>query len=156
MDFGEILNRWEREGDGGREKGVKHRRSSELQQNLNHWLESHGVEDKDDGDESSAPSRIEEARRLAALEPQDSIDLHGLRAAEAAEELEGFLLRSSRAGLEKVLVVHGKGNHSAGEPVLGRVARRVIEASPLAGRFGVADRDRGGSGAMWVLLRKRA
>lgn len=153
MDFGEILDQWERDG-GGREKGVSHRRSSELHESLDRWLETHEVENKDE-DGGPAPSKEEEARRLAALEPQASIDLHGLGAVDAASALEDFLQRSSRAGLEKVLVVHGKGNHSRGEPVLGKVARRVIEASPLAGRFGVAERERGGGGAMWVLLRKK-
>ena len=126
---------------------------------LDQWMRWHGVDDKDavaDAEAAlSAQARAAEARRLAAIKPQGRIDLHGLRAEEAERELADFLERSAAAGLEKVLVVHGKGVHSAGEPVLGKVARRVIEASPRAGRFGEADRENGGRGAVWVILKTK-
>jgi DNA-nicking Smr family endonuclease len=53
-----------------------------------------------------------------------------------------------------VLVIHGKGMHSEGEPVLGRTARRVIEASPWTGGYGPAERSQGGSGALWVAVKR--
>jgi DNA-nicking Smr family endonuclease len=77
-----------------------------------------------------------------------------MTAEEAASALDAFLEREGRRGVEKVLIVTGKGNHSKGEPVLGRIARRVLESSPWAGRFGVADAVDGGRGALWALLRK--
>jgi DNA-nicking Smr family endonuclease len=191
MDFGDILERWEREKDaerskedrreggrearprpdGGREdnrdgqgSGASRQKAatrggpSAAHRSLDLWLQRHGVDDKDlraaEDDRLAASAKAAEAARRAELKPQDRIDLHGMRAEEAARELDDFLLRSARAGLEKVLVVHGKGNHSAGEPVLGKVARRVIEASPAAGRFGEADKGNGGKGALWVLLKK--
>lgn len=124
---------------------------------LDEWMRGHGVDDKDAAaeEEPDARERAAEAKRLAARSIQARIDLHGLCAEEAERELADFLDRSARAGLEKVLVVHGKGVHSAGEPVLGRLARRVVEASSVAGRFGVAERKDGGSGALWVLLKAK-
>ncbi|HUW40578.1 MAG TPA: Smr/MutS family protein [Rectinemataceae bacterium] len=122
-------------------------------------MRGHGVDDKDAAADTqaalSAPARAAESRRLAALKPQGRIDLHGLRAEEAERELADFLERSAAAGLEKVLVVHGKGVHSSGEPILGKVARRVIESCPSAGRFGEADRENGGRGAVWVILKTK-
>ena len=185
MDFGDILDRWERGGGregpprdaADRDKGSAPDRDardsgegadpaadetgeegspSAAHRSLDLWLRRYGVDDKDLAaeDPPAAALRAAQSRRLAALKPQGRIDLHGMSAEEAARELEDFLARSARAGLEKVLVVHGKGNHSAGEPVLGKVARRIIEASPSAGRFGEAAREQGGSGALWVLLRR--
>jgi len=157
MDFGEILERWEREGGGGREKGVQHRRATDARTSLDRWIEDHGVEDKDADDREASSSERErrevEFRRLSELRPQDSLDLHGMHAVDAGAAVEEFLRRSSRDGLEKVLIIHGKGNHSSGEPVLKKVVRTVLESSPLAGRFGAAERGDGGGGAMWVVLR---
>jgi len=175
MNFEDILKEWERiERDRARRKGVASirgdapcRRDAEdsdaEREALAAWIDNHEICDKD----SAAPeggsgqsgaelraAREEKARRFAALSPQASIDLHGMGAAEAEAALELFLGDAARRGLEKVLVVHGKGNHSRGEPVLRRVVRATIERSPWAGRSGEADRSQGGSGALWVAIRK--
>lgn len=128
------------------------------------WLDSHGTPSAE-GREVEAGAgagsgrerdvKEAEARRLRALKPEARIDLHGLKAAEAEAALAAFLEAASRRGLEKILVVTGKGIHSQGEPVLGKVARRVIETSPWAGRFGTADAASGGGGALWVILRRK-
>ena len=133
------------------------------------WLDSHAVDDKDarsagrgegDGAGGAADARgiqaarEAEARRLAAKRPEATLDLHGMTAEEAEASLSAFLEAAARKGLEKVLVITGKGIHSQGEPVLGKAARRTIEASPWAGRFGVADAASGGGGALWVILKK--
>jgi DNA-nicking Smr family endonuclease len=183
MDFGDVLDEWERiERERARQKGVAsirgdapvRREASELEPEpeaserevearrsaLAAWIDGHEVCDKDSGDSPALGAaelraeREERARRFAALSPQASIDLHGMGAREAETALELFLEDSARRGLEKVLVVHGKGNHSAGEPVLRRVARTTIEHCPWAGRSGEADRAQGGSGAVWVAIRK--
>ena len=121
------------------------------------WLAANEVSDKDAAEAArEAGSRDGESRRLAALKAQAVLDLHGLKADEAEAAIGDFLRSASRLGLEKVLVIHGKGLHSEGAPVLKRAARRVLEAHPLAGRIGVADKYEGGSGALWVLIRKKA
>lgn len=125
---------------------------------LSHWITMHGVPDKDEreaqaGDDKQA--RIDEAERLRRMRPQAILDLHGKTAAEADRLIAEFLFSSSRSGLEKVLIVHGKGLHSTGGPVMAEVARKALESNSLAGSFGPADRDQGGRGATWVRIRKR-
>ncbi len=138
---------------------------------LSHWITMHGVPDKDEreaqaGDDRQArideawPGvgavvRIDEAERLRRMRPQAVLDLHGKTAAEADRLIADFLFSSSRSGLEKVLIVHGKGLHSTGGPVMAEVARKALESNSLAGSFGPADRDQGGRGATWVRIRKR-
>jgi len=126
---------------------------------MNHWLAVHGVSDKDERSESGESddkrSRMEEADRIKRMRPQAVLDLHGKTAAEADALIVDFLLSSSRSGLEKVLVIHGKGLHSTNEHIMTDVVRRALESNGLAGSFGPADRDQGGRGATWVRIRKR-
>lgn len=125
---------------------------------LNHWMAVHGVPDKDEGSESGADDRsakIEEAERLRRMRPQAVLDLHGKTASEADVLIVDFLHSCARSGLEKVLIIHGKGLHSVSEPVMADVVRRALEANSMAGSFGAADRSQGGRGATWVRIRKR-
>lgn len=152
-----------RDGEGGRGAISSREREAEDpgragRDYLNHWLAIHGTRDKDaDRDEAEMDrgARIREAERLRNLKPQASLDLHGKTAAEAEEAVRKFLKTCSQAGLEKVLVIHGKGNHSAGEEVLPDLVRRLLESDSLAGNFGPADKNHGGRGATWVRIRKR-
>ena len=148
---------------GGAAAGGKAR---DARDSLAAWLDSHAVDDKDarsaerpggpgeDDPRNLQKAREAEARRLAAKRPDAALDLHGMTADEAETALAAFLEASARKGCEKVLVITGKGIHSQGEPVLGKAARHAIEASPWAGRFGVADAASGGGGALWVILKK--
>jgi len=167
MEFGEILEEWERIKRSRAEErksgpppdpAAERRGPSPAARALESWLDAKGVHDKD-GEEAergpSAESRRSESRRLDSLKPQEAIDLHGMGAEAARAALASFLESCARRGLEKVLVVHGKGIHSGGKPVLKAVARGVVESSPWAGRFGVAGKEEGGGGAMWVILRSR-
>jgi DNA-nicking Smr family endonuclease len=81
------------------------------------------------------------------------IDLHGYTASDAENALELFFDRSYREGCEKILIVHGKGNHSNGDAVLKETVRKFIEACPYAGKSGQNPGAEGGSGATWVLLK---
>jgi DNA-nicking Smr family endonuclease len=167
MDFGRILDDWERmkrgRGDSSpplaRKGAVADASSPDAAARgaLEAWLAEHDVGDKDaeSGEAAGDAERSREARRLAALKPEAALDLHGMTGEEAESAIAVFLDSSSRMGLEKVLLIHGKGLHSAGMPVLKKAARRALEAHPLAGRFGEADRTDGGSGALWVLIRKK-
>ncbi len=117
------------------------------------WLDKYPPVDKDaDNEKPSAPPLSR--KRLLKLSVQRSLDLHGCTAEEARAELEAFLLDSKRRGLNKVLVIHGKGYHSEGRPVLKGEVIKILERSPIAGEFGTADRRDGGSGAVWVLIKQ--
>ena len=125
---------------------------------LNHWLVLHGTQDKDSSgleSDDDRQARIQNAQRLRNLAPEATIDLHGKTAAEAEADLGRFLAACSREGLEKVLIIHGKGNHSENEGIMTDLVRRVLENSDLAARFGFEDRQHGGRGATWVILREK-
>jgi DNA-nicking Smr family endonuclease len=90
---------------------------------------------------------------------QDYIDLHGLTKQAAEEAVKGFLLSSHKHGLRCVLIVHGRGLNSPdsfpvlkeGLPVwLGRGSIRKIVLA-----FATARPYDGGTGAIYVLLRRR-
>ena len=163
MDFGDILNEWESEkrevskapSPPPKPAAMPKKTQGKAASSMEAWLSANGVRDKDaePGEAPDGAARGRESRRLAELRPQAVLDLHGMTGEEAESAVADFVRLSSRRGLEKVLVIHGKGLHSSGAPVLKKAARRALETAPLAGRFGEADRTEGGSGALWVLIR---
>ena len=179
MDFAKILEDWEKSSASQKNKpgtrvsdtsglpiGSPAALSSTLastaqpvhQHPMKVWLQQNPVHDKDRfpemdiADEDSSPSS-ERRRTLRLKAPDATLDLHGLTRDEAWDRLSLFFSDAKRHKLEKVLVVHGKGNHSPGEAVLKKTTREFIERCPHAGESGKADARRGGSGATWVLLK---
>ena len=122
------------------------------------WESRYGVHDKDaeaedaDGKTASVLRR----RRLRAKKPDGVIDIHGMTRDEAALALEHFFENARHRGCEKILVIHGKGNNSAGDAVLKLFTKDFIELCPFAGESGYAGARGGGSGATWVLLKLTA
>jgi DNA-nicking Smr family endonuclease len=137
MDFGKILDQWETQGSP--------------------------VYDKDRVLETEQETAAERRRRLLRKQPDATIDLHGLTQDEALDALERFFQDSKAKGLEKLLIIHGKGNHSgtnpatpaaAGEPgILKRAVQNFIERCPFAGENGYSGAADGGTGSTWVLLK---
>jgi DNA-nicking Smr family endonuclease len=85
------------------------------------------------------------------------IDLHGRTAAEARRELTAELRAAFADGVRCVLVVHGRGLHSEGGPVLKSGVVDWLVAAPLASlvmAFASAQPRDGGPGASYVLLRR--
>jgi len=98
--------------------------------------------------------------RAGEFSYQDFLDLHGLDRLEARERVEKFLRFSKGKGYRCVLIVHGRGIHSEeNKPVLknyiqswlckGRIGRMVLA-------FSSARPCDGGTGSLYVLLRKRS
>jgi DNA-nicking Smr family endonuclease len=164
MDFGSILDQWEEETarPRGKKAGKPRKNSAETGRAsvpgkvdaISAWIRIHGVYDKDAEAEEEEAGRGERRRRLIAKKPDAIIDLHGLTREEAWEALEAFFQDAAEKNFEKILVVHGKGNHSDGEGVLRRLCREFIERCPLAGESGYGNSATGGKGATWVLLKK--
>ncbi|MGM0432877.1 MAG: Smr/MutS family protein [Spirochaetota bacterium] len=123
------------------------------------WEAEHGVNyvDVSEGrdEEPDDPQEKQQRKaRLKRMKPQRTLDLHGMTTDQASEQVFEFLSTSVAEGLEKVLLVHGKGYHSDnGVPVLKNVAYECLERSPYAGEHGIPDRTLGGSGAVWVILK---
>jgi DNA-nicking Smr family endonuclease len=120
---------------------------------LNKWEKNNGIYDKDmeAGKERINPQ--EKRSRLKNKKPDAELDIHGLTRDEAWKALEDFFNNSKKSGMEKILVIHGKGNHSAGEAVLKRIVMEFIEHCPFAGENGRGKASSGGEGATWVLLK---
>ncbi|MGL4440479.1 MAG: Smr/MutS family protein [Bosea sp. (in: a-proteobacteria)] len=108
-----------------------------------------------------------ERRTLTALKRgQQSLeavlDLHGLRQAEAHDRLRGFLLREQARGARLVLVITGKG--AAGDTIMGDergVLKRIVphwlrmaDLRPIVMGFDDAALNHGGSGALYIRLRR--
>jgi DNA-nicking Smr family endonuclease len=172
MDFGEILDEWEREtaipqGKKKRREREKLRQSKQQEEIekarkqeaptprevLAAWLDTNGVYDKDAAEGLSETPSAERRQYLLDKKPDALIDLHGLTQDKAWPVLEAFFHECKQKKLEKVLIVHGKGNHSAGNAVLRQLAQRFIEKCPYAGESGHNPARSGGSGVTWVLLK---
>ncbi|HPB66425.1 MAG TPA: Smr/MutS family protein [Spirochaetales bacterium] len=132
MDFGEILKLWDAKTGAAA-------------------LAEAGRGDGKDGPKERRLTKKE----LDALPVDARLDLHGLTAAEAEDALASFFAAAERGGCRKLMIVHGKGLHSASEPVLAGVVRRWLERRPSAGKSGHPDSANGGTGATWVLLKER-
>ena len=150
MDFGETLKRWEKNQERDR-KGKESAFSAALER----YLPDDDVVAAKEKHPGGGPrsERSEGRSLLKRMRPQSSLDLHGCTASEAVDSLCRFLADSHRDGLKKVLIIHGKGIHSKNNSVLGDVVRTYLERSAAAGEFGYADRQTGGRGATWVILK---
>ncbi|HMA14604.1 MAG: Smr/MutS family protein [Bacteroidota bacterium] len=112
---------------------------------------SHGTRDGLDRRKAERLSR-------GKLPIEATLDLHGLRQAEAHRRLETFLADSQAAGKRCVLVVTGKGLHKEEAGVLRSAVPRWLNEQPNRARvlsFDYAQPRHGGTGALYVLLRRR-
>jgi DNA-nicking Smr family endonuclease len=97
-------------------------------------------------------------RRLsgAGFEPEATLDLHGLRRAQAERVVHDFVRAEHRRGVRYLLIIVGKGTHS--EDGVGVLAEAAVEAltqgiaAPLVSAFATADTRHGGRGALAVQL----
>ncbi|MEL7555035.1 Endonuclease MutS2 [bioreactor metagenome] len=183
MDFGEILDEWDRrrsrkspetrpeDGSGSRSAAGKTKadghgekrsgRSAEPDGTayLKRWLLRNTVPDPEEREGSAekkdaAAKGRASAERIKRMRPQATLDLHGKTMAEAELAIGIFLTDAQRQGMEKVLIIHGKGLHSESEPVLASAVRKILEGTPMVGAFGPAARDSGGRGATWARIRR--
>lgn len=122
------------------------------------WLRRYGVVDKDSlARETEERERSQNREYLKKLPIGAKIDLHGLTRDEAWERLDTFIGDCSRRGIQKVLIVHGKGHHSKEQSdvsVLSAMVRTFVELDRRLGASGHPDKKLGGSGATWVIIKK--
>lgn len=89
---------------------------------------------------------------------QDHIDLHGWFEREAEGLLHRFIRNSVRRGYHAVLIIHGRGLKSPGQPVLKNMVLTWLTRGPLRSYVVALTSARpcdGGAGATYVLLRRR-
>ncbi len=158
MDFGDILEAWEqrKSSHSGSTADNTSRKEREM---MERWLSSEKAWHYYDKGEEFEDEESEKGRtrsRLLRKPPEEHLDLHGLTREEAERRLDRFIKEAVRRGREKVLIIHGKGNHSSEGAVLREAVQDYLRASPLAGERGNPGRELGGSGATWVLLRQKS
>jgi DNA-nicking Smr family endonuclease len=110
-------------------------------------------------------ARSFEKLKRGKLSPEARIDLHGMTLAQAHPALVGFVLSSHAAGRRLVLVITGKGKERddhAPIPVRQGLLRNQVPhwlatapLAPLVLQVQRAHASHGGSGALYVYLRRR-
>ena len=189
MDFGDILDQWEKQtarAEGKRLKssaarsrpsGCSGEKSSHPSNPTNDWLGRNGIYDKDAALSPDGENPGRRRHELLRKRPDAFIDLHGLNSDEAWAALEVFFENSREKGYEKLLIIHGKGNHQNTvsrdfvparqyannsyfhgneSNVLKETTRQFIEFCSFAGESGYSTSREGGTGATWVILKINA
>jgi len=85
--------------------------------------------------------------------PGRRLDLHGLTGRAAVRAVATFI-DSTRGAYRCVAIVHGRGLHSSGKAVLKTEVRKFLCGHQAVLAYVDAPRDDGGSGAVYVLLRR--
>lgn len=151
-DFGDILEQWERRMERKRRSAGSP--GEEGSDSLSAIIDRYPPDASDLGGDEEEETGSNAPLSAKRLPPEDSLDLHGMESEEARRRIRRFLTESRARGLRKVLIIHGKGNHSQSPPVLQRVVTEELEANPIAGQTGVPSRELGGSGAVWVAVKQ--
>ncbi len=95
--------------------------------------------------------------RNGKLTIDDAIDLHGYRRDDARKQLLDFIAHAQSRQYRLVLVVHGKGyNSDDNRPVLKAMVNKWLQSLPQVLAFVTAQPRDGGSGAVYVLLKKQS
>ena len=85
----------------------------------------------------------------------EKVDLHGLNQQEAQQLLDEFLAEQIEQRCRCILVIHGKGTGSLNNrPVLKNLSVNILKNEPSVLAFVSAQQRDGGTGALYVLLRK--
>lgn len=86
---------------------------------------------------------------------QARMDLHGLRVDDAADKLRQFIRTQTEIGHRCVLIIHGKGGHHGETPVIKSYTNHWLKQFPEILAFHSALPRDGGTGAVYVLLRRK-
>jgi len=101
----------------------------------------------------------ERLRRLASGRPaaESRIDLHGMNRDEAIAALLQQLGSAIASGMRTLCIIHGRGLHSQGRPVLKDAVYRWLREGPFAHNIlAVIPQPGSGGGACLLLLRRRS
>jgi DNA-nicking Smr family endonuclease len=140
------------------------KRRSTLQEKNNHPdffqfsdYETHGPVGCDDLIEFSRPGiqhKTLRKMRTGQYNIEKILDLHGMTVVEARETLARFLIECSHKKISRVLIIHGKGR-SSHHPILKNKLNCWLRQTNDILAFCSAKPKAGGTGALYVLLKKR-
>lgn len=104
----------------------------------------------------AVPKRIFRLLRSGRFDIEDEIDLHGLSVHAARRALHDFVTDAAKQQLNCIRIVHGKGLRSGpGGPVLKNSVQHWLSQWDEVLAFVSAQPRDGGSGALYVLLKRR-
>ena len=133
---------------GGRSSGLPELAESE-------WTSDVGPGDVLSFAREGVRRREIERLRRGRFEVEADLDLHGRIVADAVTALDSFLADSRRRGRRCVRIVHGKGFGSrSGRPIMKAHVDRWLRARSEVLAFCSATPPDGGTGALYVLLRR--
>ncbi len=93
--------------------------------------------------------------RKGLLRCEAELDLHGHTVASAEQVLGSFLTEVQQAGLRCIRIIHGKGYAQLNPyPVLKNQLNRWLRHHPAVLSFSSAQPKHGGTGALYLLLKK--
>ena len=98
-------------------------------------------------------------KRLCQLKRGDipweaRLDLHGYRPDAARDALCAFIEHQHQRGKRSLLIIHGKGSHLGQAPILKNHVNHWLQQLPLVLAFHSALPRDGGTGALYVLLKR--
>jgi DNA-nicking Smr family endonuclease len=97
--------------------------------------------------------KLQRKIRQGAIRPEDSIDLHGYRQAEALLELDEFMSQAIQRRYRMILIIHGQGFRSQSEAVLKPLVQRWLSEQAQVLAWCPAQLRDGAGGASYVCLR---
>jgi len=103
---------------------------------------------------SGMQNKVLSQLRAGKLPIEDVVDLHGLSVKEARAYLIDFLQHCEQSDIRNVLIIHGKGFRSKQKPVIKPMVNRWLRETDRVLAFHSAQRKDGGTGAVYVLLKK--
>jgi len=97
--------------------------------------------------------RLFQDLQRGVIQPECTLDLHGLRVAEARRELAQFIPWCAHRGYRCVRIIHGKGQRSAEQqPILKQKVNQWLPQRKEVLAFVSSPRWDGGTGTIYVLL----
>jgi DNA-nicking Smr family endonuclease len=92
--------------------------------------------------------------RNGQLTIDSTLDLHGLTVEQSRQHLVQFMQECRQFGYRHVIIIHGKGFRSEEKPVIKPMVNRWLREAEDVLAFYSAQPRHGGTGAVYVLLRK--
>ena len=144
--FGDILKAWENNLD----KKVAKKSESTFEKLIDSYSPDEKIlKEKERNETPGSP-----AVNWKHLPIDAQIDLHGLTILQSESAILSAVQECKRTGKRKLLIIHGKGNHSTdGKARLKTWLKEFLDRQPWAGPTGVPDRQQGASGATWVIIK---
>lgn len=102
----------------------------------------------------SIPNKRLRELRQGNIKRDAKLDLHGLRIDDAEQALVSFIVRHIELHHRCLLIVHGKGSHDGAAPILKNRVNHWLRQIPQVLAFHSAEPKEGGTGALYVLLKR--